>query len=271
MNGGDTTMLRAIVATSTAALVALSSRSSNAQTSAATGTSFGEQGEFILGVDRLVPLIAYQSDSTSQTANGTTMSISDSRSSIDFLQNPFGAASGAGPSFYNMPRIGLDYVVVPNLTIGGNVIVGFSLGGTHQVQTTVGSTTTTKDTSEPSYTLLGISPRVGYIFALNELFAFWPRGGFSFYSLKTTTPTLDMNGNTTSTASQTFDQLALNLEGMFVWTPLPHFGVTGGPILDIPFTGSANTSTTAQGMTNTTSVSFSSWHLGAGLGIITYF
>ncbi len=265
-------MLRAIVVTSAAALVVLSAGSSSAQTTAATGTSFGEQGEFILGIDRLVPLLAFQSESTSETANGTTSTISDSRSSIDFLQNPFGVYSGNGsPNFYNVPRLGLDYVVIPNLTIGGNVIVGFSVGGTHEQQTTTGSTTTTKDTSEPSFTLLGISPRVGYIFALSDLFAFWPRAGFSFYSLKTTTPVTDKMGNTTETDSTTFTQFALDVEGMFVWTPLPHFGVTGGPILDIPVTGSANSAATIQSMTTTTTASFSSWHIGAGVGVISYF
>lgn len=265
-------MLRAIVVTSVAALALLSGGTASAQTTAATGTSFGEQGEFILGVDRLVPLLAYQSEKTSSTVDGTTSSISDSRSSFNFLQNPFGVYSGSGnPNFYDVPRLALDYVIIPNLTIGGNVIVGFTVGGTHEQQTTAGSTTTTKDTSEPSFTLLGIAPRVGYIFALSDLFAFWPRAGFSFYSLKTTTPVTDKMGNTTETDSTTFTQFALDLEGMFVWTPLPHFGVTGGPILDIPVTGSANTAATIQSMTTTTSASFNSWHIGAGVGMITYF
>ena len=265
-------MLRVLLRATLTAGVLLTGGTALAQTNASTGTSFGEQGEFILGVDRLVPLLAYQSDKTSSTANGTTSSTSDSRSSIDFLQNPFGVYSGGvGPNLYDMPRIALDYVILPNLTIGGNVILGFSLGGTHETQTSMGSMTTTKDTSEPSYTLFGIAPRVGYIFALNELFAFWPRAGFSFYSFKSTTPKLDMNGNTTETDSTTYTQLALDVEGMFVWTPLPHFGVTGGPILDIPVTGSANSDATIQAMTTSSSASFSSWHLGAGVGMITYF
>ena len=259
-------MLRVLLRATLTAGVLLTGGTALAQTNASTGTSFGEQGEFILGVDRLVPLLAYQSDKTSSTANGTTSSTSDSRSSIDFLQNPFGVYSGGvGPNLYDMPRIALDYVILPNLTIGGNVILGFSLGGTHETQTSMGSMTTTKDTSEPSYTLFGIAPRVGYIFA------FWPRAGFSFYSFKSTTPKLDMNGNTTETDSTTYTQLALDVEGMFVWTPLPHFGVTGGPILDIPVTGSANSDATIQAMTTSSSASFSSWHLGAGVGMITYF
>ena len=48
-------------------------------------------------------------------------------------------------------------------------------------------------------------------------------------------------------------QLALDLEPLFVITPVTHFGVTIGPVFDIPVTGSASTTTSDRNGRVTTS------------------
>src|SRR5579863_8702941 len=72
---------------------------------------FGSPG-FILSADRLLPLLSYQSIKTSNDGSSETQS----RLSIALMNSgPFQVFA----SFYNLPRLGFDWVPVQNLTIGG--------------------------------------------------------------------------------------------------------------------------------------------------------
>src|SRR5437868_7055877 len=71
----------------------------------------GTQGTWILSADRLSPLFSYTKSEQSDN-NG---SVSTTRSSLSLLW------SGSPQDFYDIPRLGLDYVVAPNVTVGGNL------------------------------------------------------------------------------------------------------------------------------------------------------
>ena len=82
-----------------------------AASSAHADPDLGAQGTLILSADRLSPLFTYTKSEQSDN-NG---SVSTTTSSLQLLWN------GNAQDFYDVPRLGLDYAVAPNITIGGNL------------------------------------------------------------------------------------------------------------------------------------------------------
>ena len=252
-------MLRTLLAVTASSLVLCAASTASAQ-------SLGDKGELILAADRLVPLFAYDVNKRDEDAGGnTTRTVTNSQPSFSILPNVNAAALGAG-NFYNIPRVSLDYAVIQNLTIGGSVILAFTVGGSNE--TKQGSTSVSVDA--PSQTLFGIAPRVGYTLHLTDLFTFWPRGGFGFYTFSSKSTNTQNNGNTfTSTTS--LNQFAINLEPVFAITPIPHVFFILGPVIDIPITGTIKVEQSANGTTQSTSHDASQFHFGVTAGLGGYF
>jgi hypothetical protein len=238
--------------------------------------SFGQQGQFIISADRLFSLFSWThiaqdqfgggGTKTTITVNSTAISLLAGSSPV-VVSNPNGTYPAAIISPFAVPRIGVDYVIVPNVTIGGNLIVFFTLGGNTGVDTTPnGGTTTTRSGDNPGQFLFGVEPRGGYILPLTEMFSLWLRGGLSYYI---ETAKLSQGGVTNTT---TFNQLALDLEPQFVATLIPHVGFTAGLTWDIPLTGGHSLDTTMQ---NGSSTSQSAWQgimfVGVTVGMLAYF
>jgi hypothetical protein len=255
---------------------------------AAAKGDFGEQGQFIIGADRLLPLFGYNHWSydlptagavTKNNASGSSWNLSflyggtPWSSSLAGLGGNGGALGGVFGNTnlpFTVPRIGLDYVIVPNVTIGGDLVVYFTVGGNSSTEVDLqGGQTMTTSNDNPGVTLFGIAPRGGYILGLNDMFSLWLRGGFSYYTW-TAKQTVTNNGNsTTYTASQ--NQPAIDLEPQVVFHIIPHVGFTAGLTLDIPFAGGYSDSTASNGQTNTTSNSASLLYFGVNLGMLAYF
>lgn len=223
----------------------------------ATGTAygqqasgFGEQGEFIISADRLMPLFAYESDKVDTgggSSNTTTVT------SIAFVtHNP--TIDGV----YNAPRFAFDYTVWKHLTVGGSVWAAFQLGNS-TTQSAPGQPDVTTD--NPKVTFWGLAPRAGWILHLNDLFAFWPRGGISFADTSFGQTIRGVDHTTTNT------QWAIALEPMFALTPVPHAAITAGPVVDIPIGGS--TSQSANGMSISNSETL--FHFGLTAGLLIWF
>jgi len=187
------------------------------------------------------------------------------------VQTAFSLFQGGTPgtfpeaAFYSFPRLGFDYVLVPNVTIGGNILFYSTLGGHHTTeQTSANGQSMSLTYDSPSALIFGLAPRGGYILPLNDLFSLWLRGGLSFFtsSVKTT----DANG---STHSNSTNQLALDLDPQIVFLPLPHLGITAGLTADIPLAGGhSTTDTSPPGVSITDSAGSSMFYLGAELGIL---
>jgi hypothetical protein len=230
---------------------------------------FGRQGQFILSADRLVPIFSFthfSQDSTNPGAGNTKVVNTTNQTAISLLWGSTWAASPTSPPFYTVPRVGFDYVIVPRLTIGGDIVVFFTLGGSNGTETTrTNGTTTTTSSDNPSQLLFGIAPRAGYIWELTDLFSVWLRGGFSYYvaSSKST------NGNTTTSNSQ--NQFALDLDPQFVITPVPHFGITVGLTADIPLTGGHATEVDVPNASTNVSAGASVAFVGVTAGLLGYF
>lgn len=251
-------MLRSLLAITASSLVLFAASSASAQ-------SLGDKGELIISADRLVPLFAYNVNKFEEDAGGgLTRTNTSSQPSFSILPNVNSSVLGAG-NFYNIPRVSLDYAVIQNLTIGGSVILAFTVGGSNE--TKAGTTSVSVDA--PSQTLFGIAPRIGYTVHLTDLFTFWPRGGFGFYTYSSKSTNNDRGQSFTSTTSQ--NQFAINLEPVFAITPIPHVFFILGPVIDIPITGTRKTEQQQGGTTVTTSNSASQFHFGITAGLGGYF
>jgi hypothetical protein len=225
----------------------------------------GERGQLILSADRLFPLFSYTSVSTTETNNNnTTVTTTDKGSSFVML-------IGAEPevaSIHTVPRVSADFTVIPRLTIGGSIVVAFGLGGSHNVDTSPpNGPKVSTSTDAASRTILGIGPRVGYILPLGDVLAFWPRGGFSFYSVRERAVENGNNPNQTTTITDTDTLFSLDLDPQLCIVPIQHFFFNAGPLLNIPLSGSRSHEVTDGGTTQKTSIDLSVWHIGISVGL----
>jgi hypothetical protein len=222
--------------------------------SAQQAPAFGEQGQFIISADRLMPLFAYESYKVSTGGGGSETTTS---TSIAFVtHNP--AFAPAIVEVYNVPRFAFDYTVWKHLTVGGSVWAAFQLGNS-DTASAPGQPDVTTD--NPKTTFWGLAPRAGWILHLSDLFAFWPRGGFSFddVAISQTRNGVDH--------TQTITQWAINLEPMFALTPVPHAAITAGPVVDIPIGGSVSDSANGMSISNSQTL----FHFGLTAGLLIWF
>ena len=105
-------------------------------------------------------------------------------------------------------RPALDYFVLPNLSVGGQLIFGYT-------SIDVGSSNTNSKE-------LGLLGRVGYTFAISPTTSIWPRIAFGY----------DQPSNQTSSAAGSNQQsISLQVYAPIVFQPVPHFFIGGGPIV----------------------------------------
>jgi hypothetical protein len=276
-------MVRRLIAVAAGVGVMLVGTLGQAQTS---GGSFGSQGQFIISADRLFPVLGYSRASSTEPqtppAGVTKVTDTEDSSSLGFFWGGTPAFTGvvgiAGANvasipvtnFYTVPRLGFDYAILPNVTVGGDLILFFTLGGStsHEVYNNGGGTQTTT-TNEPTNTTFGIAPRGGYIMHLSDLFSVWLRGGFSFYTL--TWKESSTVANTTTTFSANYNQFALDLDPQLVITPFPHFGFTVGLTGDIPLAGGHSFTANTGGTTSSVSAGSSLMFVGLTSGLVGWF
>ena len=273
-------MMRKLAVVGTVTGVLLTASVAGAQS---TGQGFGQKGEFIFSADRLVPVLSFTQNKVTFDNQNPNVSISTKGSGLSLLwgnNSVFGTAgangavgfSGGGDStFYTTPRVGFDYVLIPNLTIGGDVFVFFTLGTSET--NTRGDVST--DVVVPSANAFGLAPRVGYIFGISPLLSFWLRGGLSYYHGGTSIQDANCNNQNDTTSLNLF---GLDIDPQLVISPAPHFSFTAGPAVDIGFAGSASATNPggagAGGNCNsstTVSGGYSSYNIGLTGALIGWF
>jgi hypothetical protein len=237
---------------------------------------FGDQGQFIFSADRLVPIFAFTQNKVtddsvnperSTTVTGTSISLLWGANSIfsgstGNLTNP----NGGNPTFYTTPRVGFDYTIIPNLTIGGDVLAFFTLGGSST--TAQGGRSVSNDS--PSANVFGIVPRVGYILGMSDIISFWLRGGLSFYHAGTSIQDNRCNNQNDTSEIHVF---GVDLDPQIVISPINHFAFIAGPALDVGFAGGASTTNPGNtcNSTVTNSVGYSSLNFGLTGGLLGWF
>lgn len=236
--------------------------------------AFGQQGQFIVSADRLFSLFSWSrlSQDDFNATPGTKSTTTTNGTAISLLWGSNQLVDSNGNvliSPFAVPRVGVDYVIVPHVTIGGNVVLFFTLGGSTSTDMNNNGVTTSASVDNPGQILFGIEPRAGYILPLTDMFSLWLRGGFSYYVDSTKLTQGAGAGQQTQTV--TLNQFALDLEPQIVFTAIPHVGFTAGLTGDIPITGGHSLDTNANGV----STSVSAWSgvafFGVTLGMFAYF
>lgn len=165
-----------------------------ASTASAQEGGVAEEGNFVLGVDRVFGI----------TSNKQRIDTPGGDPTVTY--SSFGFGWGIDSTPFNTPRVGLDYFLTANLSLGGNL--GYA-------------ELSVDDDNDTTVSAFIFSPRVGYMIGLGRVVGFWPRGGFTYYS----------------TDDGDRSQLALTLEAMFAIAPSPGFAIVTGPVLDLGFSG----------------------------------
>jgi len=270
-------ILRTALALGSGASIVLGASVASAQQ---RGGDFGAPGQFIIEGNRLFQLFAF--DDVSQQvpgeSGGDISKVTNTTQSTTFAllygtngNTTFVDGKTSGDPFYTVPRLGFDYVLLPNITIGTDIVLLFTLGGHSTTETdyTNGSNTTST-TPNNGFTGFGIAPRGGYILQLADMWSVWLRGGFSYYVATVTTPTATAGGVTT-TSSATVDQFGIDLEPQIVFTPFPHVGFTAGVTADIPLAGGVSLHNTTGDTSTTASANSSIFYLGLDVGMLVHF
>jgi len=149
----------------------------------AAAQAFGNQGDIAFSAERLMGIYFYdEGGSATQIGLGMSPHV---------------------PSKYSLPRLGIDYFVIDDLSIGG--ALGFSDFDPNRGNADSGAL---------------INLRVGYALEFSKVFGFWPRGGFTYRNF---------GGD---------EEFALTLEAMFYAAPVQHFAITFGPLMDLGIAGS---------------------------------
>ncbi len=168
----------------------------------AQAESIGRSGTVAFGAERLFSF--YKSNLAFEAPNGDES---------DWDQSGLGFGwGGVGYQFpFNMARLGFDYFLTDQLSIGG--ALGYA------------SVDDEDDGPSGDFESFLLAPRVGYFHGFSDTFGIWPRGGFTYHSL-------DPDGDSNNQWG-----LALTLEGMFTISPAPHFAFMLGPTFDMDFMG----------------------------------
>jgi hypothetical protein len=262
-------MIRTLTAVGATLGVLLTAQLASAQ---AKG-GFGEQGQLIFSADRLMPVLAYTNDKFTNDSVSPSRTTTTSGTSLSFLWGSnaivnAGGGVGAGlPNFYTTPRVGFDYVLIPSLTVGGDLFAFFTLGG--NTTRPLGNNMTVS-TDNPSGNAFGIAPRVGYILDLTGgLLSLWLRGGVHFYTGSSSTKS---DVCPTASDSNNVHVFGIDLDPQLVISPTNHFAFSVGPTFDWGFAGGAsNTQWQSCGTSQNTSNGYSSLMFGATGGLLGWF
>jgi hypothetical protein len=197
----------------------------------------GASAHVILSVDRLFGAWAW-SQTSSVDVGAAHTGIESSGTGFNLLwSNP-----GSNP--YATPRLSVDAVIGPGITLGGSIGYATS-GGSSESTTTVsnpGSTGTPRVTDQdlPKFAAFVLTPRVGGLIMLGEHASLWLRGGITYYHSTTESTIQDTSTvpATSFTRNSTFNLTAVTFDPEIVFLPTAHFGLTLGAVADIGLGGS---------------------------------
>jgi hypothetical protein len=215
----------------------------------------------IVGLERVVSFVTYESASV--TPNGSSSTGTVSVTGLSLAANDPASASDV---FYTVPRLGVDAVLGAHFTLGGAFFAWTDVSSSVSVS---GGNVTAPSQDQPKRTYWGIAPRLGYIVNVSPIIALWPRAGIEYHNLNQST----INENGTTVGGGSLQQLAMDLEGNLVIAPYDHIGFVVTVYGAIPISGSiSNLSETVAG-TSTSSVTGSVAETAVGLtaGMVGFF
>jgi hypothetical protein len=174
-----------------------------------------------------------------------------------------------GDSYINpfaMPMLSFHGVIGPGVTLGGGIGYAATSGDHETIDTSTGATMKSDD---PKRSAFAFSPKVGYLASFSPVFAIWPRGGITYWSQQSeeTASVCDGLGNCTDqTVTSSLSGVSLDLDFMFVLSPVPHVGIVFGPVADIGVSGTRKVD--PSGGTPDLDVKVSNFGLAAGIALL---
>jgi hypothetical protein len=171
------------------------------------------------------------------------------------------------------PRLGVDGVLGPGVTLGGSLMYVI-VTGEQESSVTAGGMTTKDKEDLPSLSWFLLHPRIGYLADLSPAFSIWPRGGVSYsavsYELESET---FINGmETTQTNTVTISTTTATLELLFLAKPMEGAGITFGAFADLPLSGGTEAESDpedpADPPPDSADVSLTSFGVVAGVAVI---
>jgi hypothetical protein len=252
-----------LVAAVCALAVSAIPREARAQAAAAASNGIADGSlHLVISADRLMDVFSYTS-TTQKFQNGpTTVETTTSGPGISLL-----LGRTARDNFHSIPRVSGDVVLPTPITIGGSIPFAAGLGGTRETKQTPGGS---RSVDAPNVTIFGFVPRVGYLLNLSDLFSFWPRAGVGIYSQSSTSKEVNNNGVEVKTTDTT-TAFSLDLDPQFVIHPVPHFGFSFGPLINIPLSGKVETETETGPTSNTVKNDLSIFHFGITASLLGWF
>ncbi len=187
-----------------------------------------EDGQFVFGFDRVTGLYFDRQKISYAGGNEDTYK----STSLNLL-----GVDSSSPS--QLPRFALDYVIVSGVTAGVSLALA-----THSFSLSSGSATASlqPSTVRPEGTTFLGNLRVGYAYPFDETFGIWPRAGISYTTASADTDFVDPSTNAKSTLEQRAHYFDLDLEALFVLSPVEHTAIMAGPFLDLGLGGKYSTS-----------------------------
>jgi len=173
---------------------------------------FGRAGQLVFGIPRLLPLVAVNSWSVSSSAANDA----PAGTWVSFGNHP------SGLNVYDLPRLGFDAFAARHFSLGVDLAGYATLGAT-------------PSPGNPTVSILGAAPHVGYVAPLGGVSTFWLRAGIAYYLLAE--KGVDAGGSGGVPWSFTWHQLDADLEAHLVLTAFAHMAVTVGFVVEAPLTG----------------------------------
>jgi hypothetical protein len=180
-----------------------------------TREPFGRAGQLVLGIPRLLPLVAVNSWNVQSTAandapTGTWVSFGNHPSGLDV---------------YDLPRLGLDAFAADRLSLGVDLSGYATLGASP----TLGN---------PYVSIFGAAPHIGYLVPFSGVASLWLRAGVAYYLLAERGVDAGGVGGAPSVPwSFTWQQLDADVEAHLVLAAFAHMAVTVGVVAEVPLAG----------------------------------
>jgi hypothetical protein len=175
----------------------------------------GEGGQLALSAERLTGFTH-----TTQTNEDDTGKTTTSYNYFHFLGLPLGLFT-----FYNSPRIGLDYFVTDGVSLCGHLTYA-RVGYSFENEPDMGP----RSESDGSLNMWSLGPRGGYAAMFTDGVGIWPRGGSTYIA----TSSSDDDGDESSAS-----YLALSIEAPLLFLPVNNVAITVGPTIDYGLSASS--------------------------------
>jgi hypothetical protein len=167
---------------------------------------------------------------------------------------------GAQPNHpFAEPRLALDAVIGPGITLGGSIGYSTRSGDATTTQTLRGFEPQTQDDSLATESVFVFVPRFGYLIAPSRYVGVWLRAGVGYaaVSAKDTDDAFDV----------TQTSVDIMVDPMLVITPLAHVGFLIGPQLNIGVGGSTSGSVGGESAPDN-SMRRSAYGVSAGIALL---